>query len=76
MPSDVSGGAGRPQHVTTVVAWEIDQSDTIAELLRDWDLIKEWLTFHCRNARNCHRIKSGKTHFRAVSVVVLECSDC
>ena len=55
---------------------KLTSNDTVAEMLRNWDLIKEWPSSHYRNTWNCHHIESRKSHFDAVSIVVLECSNC
>ena len=54
---------------------KLTSSDTVTEMLGNWDLMKLWPCSLYRNARNYHLVESGKTHFGAVSVVILEGSN-
>jgi hypothetical protein len=55
---------------------KLTSSDTVAETLGNWHLIKQWPSSLYRNAWNCHRVESWKTHFDATLVVILEGGDC
>ena len=69
-------GRGTTACYNCLLQGKLTSNDTVAEMLRNWDLIKAWPSSYHRDAWNSHRIESGKSHFGAVSIVVLECSNC
>ena len=51
---------------------KLTSSDKVAELLGNWDLVKEWPYSHHCNARNGHGVELEKTKVRTLTVVVLK----
>lgn len=54
---------------------ELISSDTVTELLCNWDLVKEWPCSHHCNARDGHHVELGKIEVCALPVVVLKGSN-